>query len=418
MLNDEKPGKVRTVFDCAAKFNDKSHNNQCLQGPDLNNKLVDVLLKFRQYEYAVIAHVECMYMQVKIPVKDRNVLCLLWNINSQVTDSRMTSHLFGGVWCAASSTFALRQSTSDFECSEKTRYVIHNCMYVDDLLKLCTTPDEAIDIALGCKSILKSAGFNLTKFVSNHKQILDHIPQVDLAPGAKVIAPDTNGRALGIKWNISQDVFFYVRDSVLDNPAETKRKMLSQLSMLYDPLGLIGPVIHRGKILFQDANRMKLNWDSSMPLSLIRDWEIWLKSLKNLSQMIYPRCICPPDFVDAAVEFHHFSDASQVGYGAVTYIRSINAKGVIHVALLTSKSRLAPLKQITIPRLELCAAVLAVNLDFKVKRILEFNFLPSTFWTDSKIVLAYIASETKLGLPLSGRILIRNNGNISSQLTI
>ena len=395
VLNDKKPGKVRTVFDCAAKFTDKSLNNQCLQGPDLNNKLMDVLLKFRQYEYAVIADVECMYMQVKIPVKDRNVLRLLWNINGQVTDLRMTSHLFGGVWCAASSTFALRRSTSDFECSEKTRYAIHNCMYVDDLLKSCTTPVEAIDIALGCKSVLKSAGFNLTKFVSNHKQILDHIPQVDLAPGAKVITPDTNGRALGIKWNISQDVFFYVHDSVLDNPAETKRKMLSQLSMLYDPLGLVGPVIHRGKILFQDANRMKLNWDSSMPLSLIRDWKNWLKSLKNLSQVIYPRCICPPDFVDAAVELHHFSDASQVGYGAVTYIRFINAKGVIHVALLTSKSRLAPLKQITIPRLELCAAVLAVNLDFKVKRILEFNFLPSTFWTDSKIVLAYIASETK-----------------------
>ena len=105
-------------------------------------------------------------------------------------------------------------------------------MYVDDLLKSCKTPDEAIAIALGCKSVLRSAGFNLTKYVSNYDLVLERIPQVDHAPEAKTTTPDTKGKALGIRWNISQDVFFYVHDSVANEPAETKRKMLSQLSML------------------------------------------------------------------------------------------------------------------------------------------------------------------------------------------
>ena len=74
MLSDKKPGNVRKVFDCAAVVNGVSLNNQCLQGPDFNNKLVDVLLRFRLFEYAIMADVEAMYMQVKIPEKDRNAL--------------------------------------------------------------------------------------------------------------------------------------------------------------------------------------------------------------------------------------------------------------------------------------------------------------------------------------------------------
>ena len=203
----------------------------------------------RQYEYAVTADVECIYMQVKIPVKDRNALRFLWDINGQVTDLRMTLHLFGGVWCVASSTFELRISTIDFDCTDAVKHAIHDCLYVDDLLKSCKTPDKAIDIALGCKSVLRSAGFNLTKYISHYDLLLERIPRVDLAPEAKTITPVTNGKALGIKCNISHDVFFYVHDSVANEPAETKRRILRQLSMLYDPLGLVAPVIHRGKIM-------------------------------------------------------------------------------------------------------------------------------------------------------------------------
>ena len=114
MISSKKPGKIRTVFDCAAKLVDISLNNQCFQGPDLNNKLSNMLLRFRMYEYAFMADIECMYMQVKIPTKDRNALRFLWDVNGKVNEYRMTSHLFGAIWCASSSTYAVRQATKDF----------------------------------------------------------------------------------------------------------------------------------------------------------------------------------------------------------------------------------------------------------------------------------------------------------------
>ena len=104
VVSAEKPGKVRVVIDCAAKHGEVCLNNQCLQGPDLNNTLIHVLLRFRQYKYAIIADIEAMYHKVKIPKKYRNAQRFIWQEDGSKVEYRMTSHLFGGVWCASSST--------------------------------------------------------------------------------------------------------------------------------------------------------------------------------------------------------------------------------------------------------------------------------------------------------------------------
>ena len=118
VVSASKPGKLRVVFDCAAKQGDVRLNNQCFQCPDLNNKLFHVLLRFRQYQYAISADIEAMYLQVRVPEKDRNTSRFLWQIGGSVVEYRMTSHLFGGVWCASSSTFALREIVDDVSTSE------------------------------------------------------------------------------------------------------------------------------------------------------------------------------------------------------------------------------------------------------------------------------------------------------------
>ena len=395
VLSDKKPGKIRTVFDCAAQYKGVSLNNQCLQGPDINNKLIDVLLRFRQYEYAVMADVECMYMQVKIPPSDRNVLRFLWDVNGVTQHYRMTSHLFGGVWCAASSTYALRRSTVDFPCSPAVRHAICECMYVDDLLKSCESPEEAVSLSLECAAVLKCAGFNLTKFVSNCSGVIESLPESHIAECAKSISSHVEGTALGIKWDVLRDVFSYVYSKDTSHAVINKRDMLSQLSSLYDPLGLISPIVLKGKIIFQEASRLKLDWDAEIPSRLKKNWEEWLRSLKELPLLLFSRRVCPNTLVDPVAELHLFSDGSQVGYAAVAYIRFVDRNGNVHVELLTSKSRLAPIKQLTIPRLELCAAVLAVNLNVKIRQALDFKLLPTTFWTDSEIVLGYINNESK-----------------------
>ena len=143
-LHPAKPGKTRVVFDCAAKFQGVSLNNQCLQGPDLTNKLIDVLLRFRQFRFGIMADIESMYLQVRIPDKDRNALRFLRNVNDQLVEYRMTSHLFGGVWCSSSSTFALRQTVSDLPDDNIIRNTVLNGFYVDDLLKSVQKSSEVV----------------------------------------------------------------------------------------------------------------------------------------------------------------------------------------------------------------------------------------------------------------------------------
>ena len=147
VTRDDKPGKVRIVHDCAATFKGVSLNNMCHQGPDFLNKLQNILVRFREHTYAFTSDVSAMYLQVKIPVEQRDVLRFLWrDADGELVELRTTSHLFGGVWCASSSTFALRRAMEDAQaCAEVVKTVIHNT-YVDDLLQSMIT----LSLSLSC----------------------------------------------------------------------------------------------------------------------------------------------------------------------------------------------------------------------------------------------------------------------------
>ena len=137
-------------------------------------------------------------------------------------------------------------------------------------------------------------------------------------------------------------------------------------------------------------------WDQEVPQNIQTAWLSWLKDLSNLDQVRIARCIKPQDFTDSnsVLELHHFSDASQKAYGCCSYIRCINQNGQVDTALIISKSRVAPMKQLTVPRLELQAAVLSTRMDAFLRKELEF-LIDSHFWSDSEIVLKYIKNETR-----------------------
>ena len=138
-----------------------------------------------------------------------------------------------------------------------------------------------------------------------------------------------------------------------------------------------------------------MSWDSSVPLELAQRWLHWLASLGNITDLKFPRCVIPEDIVEGVAELHLFCDASEAGYGACCYIRVINQWGRVHVALLASKARVAPVKYMTIPRLELSAAVLAVKLEQVVRRELNVSLLKKIFWSDSEIIIAYIRNDSR-----------------------
>ena len=172
--------------------------------------------------------------------------------------------------------------------------------------------------------------------------------------------------------------------------------MLSVVSAVYDPLGFLSPFLLKAKAILQSLSRKGLDWDDPIPPEDQEQWRSWLEQLATLQQFTVDRCLKLKNFGSVVnCQLHNFADASQQGYGAVSYLRITNNDGIVHCAFVMSKSRLAPLKTLTIPRLELSAAVVAIRLSNMIQRELDMKIDDTFFWTDSKCVLSYLANQDK-----------------------
>ena len=201
-------------------------------------------------------------------------------------------------------------------------------------------------------------------------------------------------RALGVEWNLETDTV-RIKTSYIAKPA-TRRGVLSITSSIFDPLGLLAPFTLRGKLIFQDEVRQKTDWDDKLSSTSMPEWERWLRDLDKLKSFSLPRCYKPEGFgVVSHAQLHHFCDASQRAYATASYLRLQNTRGETHCTLVSAKTRLAPVKPTTIPRLELCAAVLAANADSTLRKELAINISNSYFWSDSEIVLCYLNNVDK-----------------------
>ncbi|XP_042227704.1 uncharacterized protein LOC121870030 [Homarus americanus] len=402
VLNPNKPNKVRIVFDCAAKHKGTSLNNQVLQGPDFNNKLLGVLFRFRQGTTAIMADVEAMYHQIQVEPEHRDALRFLWwengNLSREPVTYRMKVHIFGGVWSPSCATYTLRHTFQDHrsEFPDMVAQAEVN-FYVDDLLMSLDSSNEASMLACQLRILLACGGFRLTKWASNHKGVLATIPPEERQNALKEIDLRQDKlpmeRALGVRW-LLEGHQLAIKVQPNSRPA-TRRGVLSLVSSIYDPLGFVAPFIIRAKILFQCECRRQLGWDE--PLSAINHttWSTWLEELAHLGKLSVPRCLktaCAKEIISA--QLHTFCDASQAAYGAVTYLRLIDSGGSIQCSFVYGRAKLAPLKQLTIPRLELCAAVLAVNADRTIRREMTMTIHESYFWTESMLILQYIANSS------------------------
>ena len=171
-------------------------------------------------------------------------------------------------------------------------------------------------------------------------------------------------RALGARWDITKDEFVF--KVVIKERQPTRRGLLSIVSSMYDPLGFTAPFVLPAKILLQDLCKGRLQWDDLIEPSHLQRWNTWIQELPKLEQLRVPRCMKPQSWNKAnsgSCQLHTFADASQSGYGAVSYLRFSDEEGNIHCSFVMAKSRVVPLKAITVPRLELSAAVVASRLD-------------------------------------------------------
>ncbi|XP_071812124.1 uncharacterized protein [Apostichopus japonicus] len=394
--------KVRVVYDCAARFAGTSLNDQLLKGPDLMNDLLGVLLRFRQGRVAIVSDIEAMFHQVKMIEPDRDVLRFLWWANGDMKTSpreyRMCVHLFGATSSPCCAGKALKQTADDNELTNRDKVgkqaleIMRDGFYVDDCLGSVQSVEEAIKVLQRLSTILKEGGFRLTKWLSNERAVLASVDEHERAPSVRLSVDRLpTERTLGVCWNAESDSFTF--QLTLKMSPTTRRGLLSVTSSVFDPLGMASPFVMIARSLLQEVCRRGAEWDQPLTDEEQGKWSKWLHYTKILSQVSVPRWFKFDAITEA--QLHIFCDASEKGYAAVAYFRVEQPAGGHNVEFVLGKSRVSPLKHITIPRLELMAAVLAATLDSTIRREIRHSFGDTTFWSDSMIVLSYIRNENR-----------------------
>ncbi|XP_028328030.1 uncharacterized protein LOC114478897 isoform X1 [Gouania willdenowi] len=270
--------------------------------------------------------------------------------------------------------------------------------YVDDGLKSFPSADEAVDVLCRAQKMLAQCNIRLHKISSNCPEITSAFPAEDLAAATQGLELGQTSppmqRSLGLGWDLATDLFKF-QVTVNDKPF-TKRGVLSVINSVYDPLGFAVPVIVEGRTILRDISTNINEWDTELPKDKLEQWRQWKDSLKHLQQLEIPRMYTSiPMSAAERKEIIVFCDASIKAVGAVAYLKLSNTEGHSEVGFLLGKARLAPKPDITIPRLELCAAVLAVEVAELVLEELDIIVDQVSFFTDSKVVLGYISNKKR-----------------------
>lgn len=404
VYHPKKPDQVGVVFDCSALYNSQSLNKNLLQGPDQLNSLIGVLTRFRKEDVALTCDIEQMFHSFHVTPSHRDFLRFLWfennDLDGAISEFRMNVHLFGAVSSPAVANYSLHKTaeTGRAEFGDKAADFLCRNFYVDDGLTSVPAISEAIELIEDSQALCASAKLRLQKFASNRKDVLEALLKDDRAKDLKDLDLRHDAlpvqRSLGTYWCIESDTLGF-RIELKDKPL-SRRGILSTISSVYDPLGIVSPVILTGKQILQDLCRQKVDWDDPLPDGIIARWERWRTELPLLEKVKLNRCVKPPGFGSPVqAEVHSFSDASESGIGQVPYLRTVNSKGEVHVSFLIAKSRVAPIKPISIPRMELTAAVVSVNITKMLQSELNYENLRSVYYTDSEVVIGYISNEAR-----------------------
>ncbi|XP_067679580.1 uncharacterized protein [Haliotis asinina] len=330
IYHSRKPDKIRVVFDCSATYHGISLNSQLLSGPDLTSNLIGVLLRFRQENIAFMGDFESMFYQVQVPEEDIDYLRFLWwedgDLQQEPTTYRMKVHLFGAVSSPSCSNAALRK-TADVNkefYDEEVRELIKKNFYVDDCLWSAAGEERAVTLIRQITSLCQRGGFRLTKWMSNSYAVLDSIPPEERAKGLKHLDLENSElppeRALGVFWEVEKDILGFKVN--LRHHMDTKRGILATMSSVYDPIGLLSPFLLTTKSLLQTLCRQNVGWNDKIEGDVLRKWTQRKENLLHIEELHVMRSYKPRDFGPVRTcELHMFSDASDIGYGVVAYLR-------------------------------------------------------------------------------------------------
>lgn len=394
---DKTTTKVRIVFDASAKARDgKSLNELMLVGPTIQPDLLSTFLSWRRFKFVISADIEKMYRMIRIDEKEARFQKILWrgSLDEQIEQYCINTVMFGNAAAPYLAIRSLEQIAKEIETEDpKIAHTIRTQFYVDDFFGGAQIPAEAGEIAKKLTATLKKYGMNLTKWHSNSKEFFELTHQNE-TPTKIEMKLEGMQKALGISWSPSDDTF---RFHTLLPPTPkrfTKRELCSDVMKIFDPLGWLAPFVIKAKIILQHVWLIPgLDWDDKLPECTIDSWNEYREQFPMCTQLSIPRWLHTEES-NLRTELHGFADASERAYAAVVYMRTISDENEIHVTLMAAKTRLAPLKIVSLPRLELCAAVLLTQLMEKVITIMKLPEIVTHLWTDSEITLAWISSHS------------------------
>lgn len=351
---------VRIVLDASAQSESGVSLNDILHiGPKLQTEIFTLLLNFRLFRVALTGDIRQMYRQIKIKQEHWRYQRILWRFDpgEEIKIFELVVVAFG----VKSSPFLALRTVKQMLKEDGFKYplassYIERDLYIDDIASSIPSEEEAIQLFIELVNLFQGGGFELTKLTSNSKALVEKIP-VNKRLSKDVIFK-TETKILGMRWDSETDVFRFKIDFF--SKRCTKRTILSCVARSYDPLGLIAPCILYLKLLVKELWKMKVDWDEDPPEKNCKIWQRLISEWSDLEKLKFPRFLGASTFFP--VDIIAFADACQEGYGAVIYMKTKSVNNKSTITLVTAKSKVAPCKIVTIPRLELCAALILSDL--------------------------------------------------------
>lgn len=391
---DSTSTPLRVVFDASQNTTSGiSLNDTLMTGPQIQNNLMSILLRFRLHNYVIAGDIHKFFRQVKVMEEQRCLQKICWRENKMQTVKifQLNTVTYG----MTSSPYLASRSLKQLMIDEGHNYPLaastHNSWYCDDYLGGHDDLQMATELRSQISQLLLLGGFKICKWISNNTQILETIPETDRAKDASLqFDQDYSTKALGLVWFPAKDQFTYTVSE--DVQADTKRTILSEIAKLFDPLGLIQPILTNAKLIMQHIWQCKLGWDDPVSFTIQQEWNRFRRSLHFLRQLQIPRSL-KLSLPVVNVQLHIFSDASTIAYGACAYLRCEYSTTETSTRLIMSKGKIAPLKFVSLPRLELSAALLAVKLANFIIDSLQCDIDSIHYWVDSTIVLNWLEKD-------------------------
>ncbi|XP_058988017.1 uncharacterized protein LOC131807010 [Musca domestica] len=371
---DSTTTKLRVVFDASAKTSSgQSLNDLMYTGPIVQSELFSILLRFRLPKFVFTTDIEKMYRQILMHPDDQRYQLIIWREDPShpVSYYKLNTVTYGTRSAPYLATKCLQKiANENMERYPLGSQMLKDNFYMDDGLGGADSLSTAIQKEL--ITILKQHGFILRKWSSNTPRLLKDIPHSDREVNLDLNESQTI-KTLGLYWMPQADQFC-VKTNIDHNEIISKRVVTSELTNLFDPLGLLAPIVVKAKIFIQQLWQHTLDWDEALPEKLCATWKTFRRELEGLNNFKIPRHVFCGE-IPTNIQLHVFADASERAFGAAIYIRFIGKDGRVVVRLICAKSRVAPLKKQTLPRLELCAAVVAAQLATRVKNDLRTGLI-------------------------------------------